>query len=205
MKSNIWIIKLGGQFLLNITWVDSLMKALKIIIDQKNAVVIVHGGGPQADEVQNKLKIPIKKINGRRITDKATLEAVKMVYAGSINTDLVAIAVKFQVQAVGLTGADAKLAEVVKRPLKKIMNYKTGKFESIDFGYVGDIKTVNNELLECLLAKNFVPVLASLGVDNQGHILNINADSLATAIACSLCAERLIFISDVKGIAAKRV
>lgn len=200
MKNNIWVIKLGGQLFLHSTWVESLMKAIKKLIDQGISVIIVHGGGPQADELQKKIGIPIKKINGRRITDTSTLTIVKMVYAGSINIDLVATALKYQIQAVGISGVDAKLAEVTKRPIKHVINQKTGKTEVIDFGFVGDVTTINEYILKYLLANKYTPVVACLGIDNKGQIYNINADSLATAIACQIGASKLIFITDVNGI-----
>lgn len=200
MKKDIFVIKLGGQFLLNRAWIGSFMKALLNLLDKGYLVIIVHGGGPQADEVQKKLGIPIKKINGRRITDKETLGVVKMVYAGTINTDLVAEALRHQIPAVGISGVDAKLVEVTKRPIRKIVNQKTGQTEIIDFGYVGDITAINKDLLEYLLKKKYIPVIACLGIDDKGQIFNINADSLATSIACQIGASKLIFITDVNGI-----
>lgn len=200
MKKNIWVIKLGGQLLLKNTWIESLMKAIKHFVDEGKLVIIVHGGGPQANTIQKKLGIPIKKINGRRITDEKTLEVVKMVYGGSINTDLVAKAVKSQMPAIGISGVDAKLAQVVKRSVRQVINQKTGQIEVVNFGYVGDIKTVNKDILEYLLSKKYVPIIACLGIDNNGQVFNINADSLATAIACQIGASKLVFITDVNGI-----
>lgn len=200
MKKDILVIKLGGQFLLKSVWIGSFMKALTSLLEKGYLVVVVHGGGPQADSMQKKLNIPIKKINGRRITDKEALMIVKMIYKGTINTELVAQALKHQISAIGLSGIDAKLAQVSKRPVKEIINQKTGKSEIIDFGYVGDIKTINKDILVYLLAKNYLPIIACLGVDENGQIYNINADSLATAIACQIGASKLIFITDVNGI-----
>lgn len=200
MKKDILVIKLGGQFLLNSSWINSFMNSLSSLLEKEHSVIIVHGGGPQADSMQNKLSIPIKKINGRRITDKEVLMVVKMIYKGTINTELVAEAIKHKIQAIGLSGIDANLAQVSKRPTKKVINQKTGKTESVDFGYVGDITKINKDILVYLLEKNYVPIIACLGVDGSGQIYNINADSLATAIACQIEASKLIFITDVNGI-----
>ncbi|MBI2617487.1 acetylglutamate kinase [Candidatus Gottesmanbacteria bacterium] len=200
MKNNIWVIKLGGRLLLHNTWVESLMKVIKLLINKDKLIIIVHGGGPQADDVQKKMGIPIKKINGRRITDVDALFVVKMVYAGSVNKDLVAKALKHQILAVGISGVDAKLAQVTKRPKKLVVNQATGATEKVDFGYVGDVLTINKDMLEYLLRGKYVPVIACLGVDGKGQIFNINADSLATAIACQIGASNLIFITDVNGI-----
>ncbi len=201
MKKNIWVIKLGGQLLLHKKWIETLMKAVKMLLEKGNLVIVVHGGGPQADDMQKKLGIPIKKINGRRMTNKKTLMVVKMVYKGTINTDLVAEAVKNQISAVGISGVDAKLVEVSKRPINQVVNQKTGETEMIDFGYVGDVTAINKDILDCLLSQKYVPIVACLGIDKNCQILNINADSLATAIACQIKASKLIFITDVKGIA----
>ncbi len=200
MKKNIWVIKLGGQLLLRKIWIRPLMEAIKLLLDKGNQVIIVHGGGPQADNIQKKLGIPIKKINGRRITDEETLAVVKMVYKGVINTDLVALAVSNHIPAIGISGVDANLVQVTKRPIKQIINQITGITEEIDWGFVGDITSINKDLLENLLVKKYVPVIASLGIDDKGQIYNINADSLATAIACQISASKLIFITDVNGI-----
>jgi acetylglutamate kinase len=200
MKKDILVIKLGGQFVLNNAWISSFMKALTNLLEKGYLVVIVHGGGPQADDMQKKLGIPVKKINGRRITDKDTLMVVKMIYKGTINTELVTEALKHQIPAIGLSGIDAKLALVSRRPKKKITNQKTGNTETVDFCYVGDIETINKDLLVYLLEKNYVPIIACLGVDQNGQIYNINADSLATAIACKIKANKLIFITNVNGV-----
>jgi len=156
MKKDILVIKLGGQFLLNSSWINSFMNSLSSLLEKEHSVIIVHGGGPQADSMQNKLSIPIKKINGRRTTDKETLMVVKMIYKGIINTELVAEAIKHKIQAIGLSGIDANLAQVSKRPTKKVINQKTGKTESVDFGYVGDITKINKDILVYLLEKNLI-------------------------------------------------
>ena len=164
--------------------------ALKKLINQGMKFIIVHGGGPQADELNQKLDIPIKKVNGRRITDSQTLQTVKMIYKGLLNTDLVALCEKYEISAVGISGVDGKIAEVVKRPL---MN-------GVNFGFVGDIKKINDDLINIILEKNYLPIIACLAIDSSGQVFNINADTLATKIALKLNVDKLIFITDVKGV-----
>lgn len=160
-------------------------------MEKGNFVVIIHGGGPQADDLSRKLKVPIKQINDKRITDFQTLQIVKMTYAGLINTDLVSLCISKGIQAIGISGVSSKLAEVVKRP----------KTLGVDFGYVGDIRKINKKLLQLFLENGYVPVVSCLGVDTSGQVFNINADSLAAHIAAALKASKLIFISDVAGVA----
>ena len=184
------VIKIGGSLIKQPEKLDSLIMALKNLIDQGMKFIIVHGGGPQADLLNQKLGIPIKKVNGRRITDNQTLSTVKMVYKGLLNTDLVSLCQKFKIQAVGLSGVDGKIAEVIKRPL----------VNGIDFGFVGNIKKINEDLISTLVAKNYLPVITCLGIDSKGKVFNINADTLATEIALKLKVNKLIFATNVKGV-----
>lgn len=185
------VIKCGGSFVAEKKILTPFLQKIKELKHSGFSLVIIHGGGPQADELAGRLKIPTKKVNGRRITDLETLQITKMTYAGLINTDLIAACISNNIQAIGISGVSSKLVEVVKRP-KKL---------GIDFGYVGDIKKINKKLLELLLKNNYVPVISSLGVDVSGQVFNINADGLAAHIASSLQARQLIFISDVQGVA----
>lgn len=189
--NKLYVIKCGGHFVAEKQWIVPFLSMVKNLVEKGNFVIIIHGGGPQADDLSHKLKVPIKKINGKRVTDFQTLQIAKMTYAGLINTDLVAFCISKGIQAIGISGVDSKLAEVVKRP----------KIKGVDFGYVGDIKKINKKLLQLLLENGYVPVVSSLGVDYTGQVFNINADSLAANIAAALKASKLIFISDVAGVA----
>lgn len=188
--NKLYVIKCGGGFVAEKQWVEPFLSMVKNLVEQDNLVVIIHGGGPQADDLSAKLKVPVKRISGRRITDLPTLQIAKMIYAGLINTDLVSLCVSTGIKAVGISGVSGKVAEVTRRP----------KIAGIDFGYVGDIQKINKKLLLLLLENGYVPVVACLGVDTAGQTFNINADSLATSIAVSLKASKLIFISDVAGV-----
>jgi acetylglutamate kinase len=123
-----------------------------------------------------------------------------MVFAGTINTEILAALREYGAEPVGISGVDGGIINAVKRPPMKIKNEKTGVEEIVDFGHVGDIQSVDPKLLETLLAADFVPVMASLGGDDAGNILNINADTVASEIASALKAEKLILVTDVDGI-----
>lgn len=189
--NKLFVIKCGGHFVQEKQWVNPFLSVIKELVKKGGFIVIIHGGGPQADELAHKLKVPVKKIAGKRITDFQTLQIVKMTYAGLINTDLVSLCIKNNIKAIGISGVAGKLAEVVKRPI----------INDVDFGYVGDIKKINKNLLQLLLKNGYVPVISSLGVNTSGQVFNINADNLAAQIASSLQAQKLIFISDVQGVA----
>jgi acetylglutamate kinase len=139
-------------------------------------------------------------IEGRRVTDEKTLDVVMMVFAGTINTEIIAALREYGAEAVGLSGIDGGIVNAVKRPPKKVFNEKTGQEELVDFGHVGDIESVDPRLLTTLLNADFVPVMASLGGDDAGNILNINADTVASEIASALKAEKLFLVTDVDGI-----
>jgi len=188
------VIKIGGSLIQQANMLESLIMALKQLIDQGMKFIVVHGGGPQADALSKKLGISINKISGKRITNKETLLIVKMVYKGLLNTNLVALCEKFGLLAIGVSGVDGKIAEVTKRPL----------INGVDFGFVGDIKKINSDLISILLKKNYLPVIACLGIDANGQVFNINADTLATEIALKLKIDKLIFITDVEGISENK-
>lgn len=202
--ANLYVIKCGGNFVLQSKWVIPLLEIVKELLEKGASFIIIHGGGTQADKLSHQLKIPIKKINGRRITNVQTLQIIKMVYAGLINTDLVSFCISYKIPAVGISGVSNKLAEVVRRPKVRIKNTATGIIENVDFGYVGDIKKINIELLQLFLNNSYVPVVSCLGVDTAGQVLNINADGLAAHVATALRAKKLIYVSDIQGIAQDR-
>jgi len=161
---------------------------------------MVHGGGKQATQLSKQMGIEPQMVQGRRITDEKTLDVVMMVFAGTINTEILAALREYGAEPVGISGVDGGIINAVKRPPMKIKNEKTGVEEIVDFGHVGDIQSVDPKLLETLLAADFVPVMASLGGDDAGNILNINADTVAAEIASALKAEKLILVTDVDGI-----
>ncbi len=198
--NEIVVIKCGGQFVKQKPYFTPFLEAISELLKKGVFVVVIHGGGPQADELQKKLGIPSQKVNGKRITDAQTLNVVKMVYKGLVNLDIIADCIKLKIPAVGISGVDGNLATATKRPVVNVLDHKTGQTNKVNFGYVGDIKQINTKLLENFLEGGYLPVVACLGINSQGEILNINADSLASCVALALEAKKLIFITDVKGI-----
>lgn len=183
------IVKVGGKI---VEEEDSLRQLLIDFSKIEGRKILVHGGGRSATKIASQLGIESQMVNGRRITDAETLKVVTMVYAGLINKTIVARLQALNINALGLTGADLNLIESVKRPVKEV-----------DYGFVGDVKTVNADLLADLIEKEVVPILAPLTHDKQGNILNTNADTIAgeTAKALSSCFEvSLVYCFEKKGV-----
>ncbi len=150
--------------------------------------------------VASKMGVAQTIINGRRVTDDATLEMAKMIFAGTINTDILSALRHRRVEAVGLSGVDGNIVHAERRPPKEILNRATGEHEHVDFGHVGDVVEINTRLLAVLLDHGYLPVISSLGADAEGTVFNINADTIAAEIAVQLKAEKLILLTDVDGI-----
>lgn len=160
-------------------------------------VVIVHGGGPQASDLQRRLGQVPKIVGGRRITDGDTLEVMKMTVAGKVNVDLCAALVAAGAKPVGLHGASACTVLASRRPPKVVSG---GGDEPVDFGFVGDVVGVNDALISLLTGDGYVPVLACLGADARGGVYNINADAVANQVAIRLDAAALVLVTDVPGV-----
>jgi len=210
MLERLFIIKVGGNIIDDQEKLSSFLNSLSQIFGASSSLpfrgrgLLVHGGGKIATEIGNKLGIESKYINGRRITDDATIDLVTMIYGGLINKKIVAQLQSFNCNAIGLTGADGNIIPATKRPPKKMSNEK-GLSELIDFGWVGDVDspTFNVESLKLLLGNGFTPVFAPLTHDKQGHILNTNADTIASSLAVALSPfydVRLIYCFEKKGV-----
>lgn len=160
-------------------------------------IVLVHGGGPQATDLQKKLGQTPKIIGGRRVTDTETLDVMKMTVAGKVNVDLCAALVAAGAKPVGLHGASACAVLAKRRPPKVVTG---GGPDPVDFGFVGDVVGVNGELIALLGGAGYVPVLACLGADASGGVYNINADAVANQVAIRLDARALVLVTDVPGV-----
>ncbi|RLG59938.1 MAG: acetylglutamate kinase [Candidatus Hydrothermarchaeota archaeon] len=160
--------------------------------------VIVHGGGPEITKAMEKLGKKPKFIEGLRVTDKETLEIVKMVLVGKINTDIVSKINAMGGNAVGLSGKDAQLIIAEKKAPLKIIS--EGVEKEVDLGYVGEPKRVNPEIIEILTSHGYIPVVSPLGLTEGGDVLNLNADTVAGEIASALKAKKLIILTDVPGV-----
>ena len=190
------VLKLGGEVVSG-----PHMAAIAADVAEMRAkgqpVVLVHGGGPQATDLQKRLGQTPKIVAGRRITDEGTLEVMKMTVAGKVNVDLCSALLAAGAKPVGLHGASALTVRASKRPPKIVSG---GGPDPIDFGHVGDVQGVNQELIALLVDHGYVPVIACLGADEQGRTYNINADIVANKIAILLDARALVLVSDVPGV-----
>jgi acetylglutamate kinase len=195
-----FVIKLSGKVTEERGNLASLAEELALLYQVGIHLCVVHGGGKQLSELANKLGVAQTIIDGRRVTDDATLEMAKMIFAGKINTDILAALRQRNVEAVGLSGVDGNIVHAERRPLKEVVNRQTGEREQIDYGNVGDVVEINTRLLTVLLDHGYLPVISSLGADAEGAVFNINADTIAAEIAVQLKAEKLILLSDVDGL-----
>lgn len=190
-KTNLSVIKIGGNIIDN---PEACRLFLRDFADLPGGKILIHGGGKVATQTAARLSIETQMVEGRRITDLPMLEVVTMVYGGLVNKNLVATLQSFGSNAIGLTGADAGIIEAVRRPVK-----------TIDYGYVGDIKAVNADVLGSFLAVGLVPVIAPLTFSKQGDLLNTNADTMASATAVALSAlyrVSLIYCFEKDGVLA---
>ncbi|MDR2086936.1 MAG: acetylglutamate kinase [Dysgonamonadaceae bacterium] len=183
------IIKVGGKIVEDPESLKTLLNNFALIAGNK---ILIHGGGRSATDIGEKLGIETKMIDGRRITDRETLKVITMVYAGLINKNIVAQLQAMRLDAVGLTGADMNLILSSQRPV-----------ESIDYGYVGDIKDVNVPVLAELLEQDYIPVLAPITHNGKGQLLNTNADTIAAEVAKALAYTfnvRLVYCFEKRGV-----
>jgi acetylglutamate kinase len=199
-KGQTFVVKLSGKVTENRDNLTSLAEELALLHQVGIRICVVHGGGKQLSDLASKLGIEQTIIEGRRVTDDATLEMAKMIFAGKINTDILAALRHRGIEAVGLSGVDGNIVHAERRPPKEILNRQTGVHDTVDFGFVGDVVQINSRLLMVLLDHGYLPVISSLAADDEGVVFNINADTIAAEIAVRLQAEKLILLSDVDGI-----
>lgn len=202
-RDHVFVVKMGGDIQGDPEILDQVAAQLSLLASLGIRVVVVHGGGPQATAVSRRLGAEPRLVAGRRITDDQGLEVAKMVYAGSLNTDVVAALRENEVQPVGLTGVDGDLLTARRRPPVEVRTDE-GAVETVDFGHVGDIARVDPRLLVTLLDARFVPVVASLAGDDDGNVYNVNADTVAETIAVALKAQKLIFLTGAPGVLRDR-
>lgn len=157
-------------------------------------VVLVHGGGKQMTALADRLGHTPERVQGRRITTDLDLKIAQWAMRGALNTQLVSQAQQHDLTAVGVSGADAGLVCVSKRPAWDVNG------ETVDFGWVGDIEEIDPSVLDGLLAQKCVPVVAPLGIDSEGQVYNVNADTVSCALADALAAQKLLFITGAGGV-----
>jgi acetylglutamate kinase len=195
-KGKVFVLKAGGEAFATPDATRRVVDQIGILHQVGIRVVLVHGGGPQSTALAEQLKVQAHFVDGRRVTDAEALKVMTMVLNGQINTEIVATCRAAGVPAVGVSGVDAGLIEASRRPPVK----RREGGETIDYGFVGDIKGVNTTVLENLLDDNLVPIVSPLSADADGTLLNINADTVAAVLAASLKAEKLILATGAPGI-----
>ncbi|MCI5179847.1 MAG: acetylglutamate kinase [Candidatus Electrothrix sp. AW5] len=194
------VIKYGGHAMVD----EELKKnfALDVILLKYIGLnpVVVHGGGPQINEFLQKMQITSNYIKGMRVTDGQTMDVVEMVLVGKVNKEIVGLINHCGGKAVGLSGRDGDLVQAKKMKMLSKPEAENAPPELIDLGRVGEVTKVNPEILNTLDAQDFIPVIAPVGVGDDGQAYNINADLVAGAIAAELDATKLILLTDVEGV-----
>ena len=186
-KRKVFVLKAGGDAFATIEGTRAIMEQVGILHDVGIRVILVHGGGPQSTELSKALGVSAEFIDGRRVTDKNALEVAMMVLNGQINTRLLAACRDLDIPAVGISGVDAGLIKAHKRP--PVLSDTGG---TVDYGFVGDIDEVDPSILLKQLDNDLIPIISPLSADESGTLLNINADTVAAAVAVALEAEKLI-------------
>ena len=195
-KGKTFVVKAGGGVFAEMTTTRALVEQLGILHYFGVRVVLVHGGGPQLTELSAALGLPTRMIEGRRVTDEKSIEVTAMVLNGLINTRVLAICRDLNIDAVGISGVDAGLVRAHRRPPAAL----AANGELVDFGFVGDIDTIDPTVLDKLLDNGLMPVVSPLSADESGTLLNINADTVAAAIGAALGAEKLLLCTGAPGI-----
>jgi len=195
-KGKTFIVKAGGGVFGEAEATRVLIEQIAILHYFGVRVVMVHGGGPQTTEVSEALGIPTRMVEGRRVTDQKAIDVAAMVLNGLINTRILGICRDLNIDAVGISGVDAGLVRAHRRPPVKVGS--TG--ELVDYGFVGDIDSIDTTVIRKLLDSGLMPVVSPLSADETGVLLNINADTVAAAIGAALGAEKLILCTGAPGI-----
>ncbi len=196
------VVKFGGNAMIDEELKQSFARDIVLMKLVGMNPVVVHGGGPQIGELLTKLKIDTHFVNGMRVTDTATMNVVEMVLGGSVNKDIVNLINQNGGQAIGLTGKDGKLIQA--KQLK--VTHQTPDMlapEIIDIGHVGEVSAINTNVLDMLHNSDFIPVIAPIGVDDEGNSYNINADLVAGKVAEILQAEKLMLLTNTAGLLDK--
>ncbi|MDG2351191.1 MAG: acetylglutamate kinase [Acidimicrobiales bacterium] len=180
------VVKFGGNAMESDELADQFAQDIVLMHSVGIKPVVVHGGGPQIGDLVERLGLSTEFKDGQRVTDKETLEIAQMVLVGKVNTDIVSSINVHSPIAVGLSGGDSKLIEATQR--------------DSSLGYVGDVVKINPSIVNCLMEENLIPVISTIGTDSNGQAYNINSDTVAAALAGSLKAERLLYLTDVEGL-----
>ncbi|MDR3291075.1 MAG: acetylglutamate kinase [Methanobrevibacter sp.] len=194
------MIKYGGHAMIDDNVMSSTVEDTVLLKYVGMQPVIVHGGGLEITRSMHKLGKKPKFIQGLRITDEETMEIIKMVLVGKINTNLVSKIGLHGGRGIGFSGKDTNLITANKKAPQKIKNNETGKETIVDLGLVGEIESINSEIIELLTKNHYIPVISPIGIDTHGDTLNLNADTVAGELASEINAEKLIILTDVPGV-----
>ena len=194
-KGKVFVIKAGGEVFADPAQASALIEQVGILHQVGIRTVLIHGGGPQSTKLATELGLETQFVEGRRVTDSESLNVAMMILNGQINTRILAACRDLQIPAVGISGVDAGLIRAHKRP--PVAGKDGG---SVDYGFVGDIDAVDADILRKQLDNGLMPVVSPLSCDESGTLLNINADTVAAAIAAELDAEKLILVTGASGI-----
>ncbi len=194
-KGKVFVLKAGGEIFADRATASALMEQVGILHQVGIRVVLIHGGGPQSTRLAKALGLDTTFVDGRRVTDDASLDVATMVLNGQINTRILAACRDLKIPAVGISGVDAGLISAHRRPPVE----RKGS-TPVDYGFVGDIDAVDADILRKQLDNGLMPVVSPLSCDESGTLLNINADTVAAAIAAELDAEKLILLTGAPGI-----
>lgn len=193
-KGKTFVIKAGGGALESEATARALVEQVEVLHQVGIRVVVVHGGGAQSTDLARALGAEARFIEGRRVTDEKALEVATMVLNGEVNTRLLALCRRLGLPAVGISGVDAGLVQARRRPPVRVEG------ELVDYGFVGDVVSVDPKVLVALMDAGFVPIVSPLSAADDGTLLNINADTVASALAVALQAEKLLFLTGAPGI-----
>lgn len=194
------MIKYGGHAMIDTDAMSSTARDTVLLKYVGMKPMVVHGGGPEISRSMNKLGKEPKFIGGLRITDQETMNIVKMVLVGKINTDIVSNVCLHGGKGVGISGKDNHLIKARKRAPQVVIDDKTGEEKTVDLGLVGEIENINPEIIDMLTSNDYIPIVSPIGVDDKANTLNLNADTVAGDIAAEVDAEKLIILTDVPGI-----
>ncbi len=197
-----FVVKYGGHAMGDADLARDFARDVVLLKQVGINPVVVHGGGPQIGRMLERLKIQSEFVDGLRKTDRDTVDIVEMVLSGSINKSIVAAIHEVGGRAIGLSGKDGGL--VAARKLQRTKRDPDSSIERLlDLGFVGEPATINPEILDAFRDSEFIPVIAPIGFDHDGHTYNINADTVAGAVAAAINAERLLLLTDVVGVLDK--
>lgn len=196
------VVKYGGNAMVDDKLKNSFARDIVLMKLVGMNPIVVHGGGPQIGELLQKLNIESNFIDGLRVTDSQTMDVVEMVLGGLVNKEIVNLLNKNQGKAVGVTGKDGNLIKAKKLRLRR--KGANQNLDVVDIGQVGEVVSINTEVLEVMKDSDFIPVIAPIGTDETGASYNINADSVAGEIARVLGAEKLMLLTNVAGVQNKK-